>query len=169
MSERRTEIVVENSGLYVNGTIVSSAMMIDAYLPCLGPPSRTFSAGGPPPVGFRNNHVHAYDDIGVYLTEHHATRLIAEINLEFSLDDNDFQLANPFRGVLRINAQSFDSDSIDTLLKSPFIREDYFAGLYSGRVASTAIFVSTLRRRNRMGKRRGTRYVTKVSLCESRD
>ncbi len=168
MSERRTEIVVENSGLYVNGTIVSSAMMIDAYLPCLGPPSRTFSAGGPPPVGFRNNHVHAYDDIGVYLTEHHATRLIEGINLLFSLDANHFELANPFRGVLRINAQSFDSDSIDTIMKSPFIRED-FAGQYSGRVASTAIFVSTLRRRNRMGKRRGTRYVTKVSLCESRD
>jgi hypothetical protein len=93
---------VTDAGLLLNGVAIDREIDLATYQQALGPPSSTISAGGPAPVGHRNNQIHLYDDRGIYLTEHHATRLIGSINFVFECRDAAFSVSHAYDGELLV-------------------------------------------------------------------
>ena len=49
------------------------------YAAVLETPARTEEPSPPAPYGHRNNQIHLFDDLGLYLIEHHATRLVVAV------------------------------------------------------------------------------------------
>ena len=68
----------------------------------LGPPSRIEAMGLPAPIGHRNNQVHFYDDLGLYLNEHHDTFLIQAVTFVLWCEEAAFRPKNEIKGDLRI-------------------------------------------------------------------
>jgi hypothetical protein len=78
------QVLISPNDVRLNDFAVTSPCAGEDYCEVLGRPSR-IDAGEPAPIGFRNNQVWYFDDIGVYLMEHHATRLITSIGFVFNL------------------------------------------------------------------------------------
>jgi hypothetical protein len=68
----------------------------------LGQPNRTIEPSPPAPYGHRNNHIHLYDHLGLYLNEHHATGLIGEVTFVLDPTEVPFPVGCPFAGRLRV-------------------------------------------------------------------
>ncbi len=83
----------------------SEPQRLDAFVKILGQPSRVFSGKTPAPVGHRNNHLHFYDDLGLYLHEHHATYLIGGVCVVFEPGEAFFPTTEPFTGELYVAGQ----------------------------------------------------------------
>lgn len=74
------------SSVSFNGVTLHCGTPLDQYRFVLGEPSRTDDLGPPAPFGHRNNQVHFYDDLGVFLAEHHLTRLIEGVGIVLDAD-----------------------------------------------------------------------------------
>lgn len=96
------QVHVTDVGLTLDGVVIEREVDLATYEQALGCPSSTISAGGPPPVGHRNNQIHLYHREGIYLTEHHATRLIGSICFVFDCREAVLPLSNAYNGELHI-------------------------------------------------------------------
>jgi hypothetical protein len=70
---------VSFDGLWLAGKRFAVPATLDQYVEVLGTPSKTIEAGPPAPWGHRNHQIHIFDDLGLYLNEHHVTALIGEV------------------------------------------------------------------------------------------
>lgn len=86
------------AGLSIDGVTFDRGLPLESYSLVIGPPSRTISPGPPAPCGHRNNQIHFYDEIGIYLNEHHATFLIKEVNVLLAPEHTRFPTKEPFLG-----------------------------------------------------------------------
>lgn len=86
----------------IDGKVILPDQQLPFFQSTLGPPDRTIAAGPPAPVGHRNNHVHLYDRLGLYLNEHHATREIQAVSFVWNLERGPFPPRNPFCGTIRL-------------------------------------------------------------------
>jgi hypothetical protein len=80
------------------------------FIEVLGEPSKTISAGGPPPAGHRNNQIHFYDEMGISLNEHHATCLIQGVNVVFEPKEVPFPTQQSFGGELLIGGKPLNAE-----------------------------------------------------------
>ena len=163
MSEQLLLATTAADGLTICGRVFDRKLPSRRYQDVLGTPSRTIHAGPPPPAGHLNNQVHVFDSLGIYLTEHHASRLIESVNFVFDPASCPFPIKKAFHGVLRIDGQPIDLDTRERDLDSrSFVRD--LAGEYSVTYKNCWIGVST-NRRCEDGKRRSPRHVARVSVC----
>ena len=92
------QAVVTSDGLMINGHRLYGQVMLNRYEEAFGRPTRSFPAGPPAPVGHRNNQVHVFDTKGIYLTEHHASRLIQSVNFVLDPTESLFPIQAGFDG-----------------------------------------------------------------------
>jgi hypothetical protein len=104
-------IVADLSASYVliNGARFQTSCPAEEIYSVLGQPSRILSTGMPAPYGHRNNQRHVYDDVGIYLLEHHARQTIDGICFVFNPSDEANSPESPFLGTLTIAGQPCDS------------------------------------------------------------
>jgi hypothetical protein len=153
-----------SDGLVVNGVAFDAELPLERYEVAFGRPSRTIAASPPAPYGHRNNQVHLYDDDGIYLTEHHASRLIQSVNFIFNPGDSPFPIEAAFRGKLSVGGRQYRPDMTEADLDLKLLSRD-LAGNYSVRFKGCWVGVSLKGRRNARGKRQRPRYLVCVSVC----
>ena len=93
----------------LNGLSIRQAMPASVFHDLLGTPDRIIAAGSPAPDGHRNNHIHIYDHLGIYINEHHYTYLLSSVTFVLSPEFSSFQPTNPFSGTLEIGSLSITS------------------------------------------------------------
>jgi hypothetical protein len=156
--------VVAADGLTINGQVFDKKLPLERYQEVLGSPSRTIDAGPPAPVGHRNNQVHVFDSEGIYLTEHHASRLIESVNFVFDPADSLFPIEGTFGGHLEVDGQSIRAGMLERDLDPARLTRD-LPGEYSVKHENCWIGISAQGRRDSHGKRRNPRCVVRVSVC----
>lgn len=153
----------------LNGCAFEREGQLKEYIDALGCEPRTADAGDEPaPVGHRNNQFHLFESLGVYLTEHHATRLIQSINFALVPEECPGPISSAFSGKLRIGSVAISSGMKESDYPSdaPIKFESAIAGSWKSVGKGLSIYISTLGRK-RPGQKRRTkvRYITFVSLC----
>jgi len=88
------------SGVSLDGLEFTHGEFLNEYERLLGTPTRSEMPGPPPPYGHRNNVIHFYDDLGILLREHHATRLIEGIDFLLDPSTSYFPTSSPYSGEL---------------------------------------------------------------------
>jgi hypothetical protein len=164
MYAKDIEAVAGADGLTINGQVFDKKLPLERYEQILGLPSRTIDAGPPAPVGHRNNHVHVFDSEGIYMTEHHASRLIESVNFVFDPADSPFPIGGTFHGNLEVDGQRIRSGMLERDLDPAQMTRD-LPGEYSVKHKHCWIGISAQGRRDSHGKRRKPRYVVRVSVC----
>ena len=164
MATRLIRAEVAAAGFTIDGFVLKGELPLQQYLEVLGPPERSFGAGQPAPAGFRNNQVHAYDKLGIYLTEHHATALIQSVNFVFDGAKCPFDIQKPYRGELVVNGSSFRVGMLERELGLNQLQSD-LPGEYHLETVDYWIGVSTQARRTKSGARSKVREITRVSIC----
>lgn len=91
-------------GLVLNGVLFDRATPPAGYEAVLGTPSRVVDAGRrPAPPGHRNNQVHLYDELGLYLLEHHATGDVRGVEFALTRGGCSFEPNRAFSGHLTVD------------------------------------------------------------------
>src|SRR5689334_17924441 len=153
-----------SDGLSLNGHSLDCKLPPGVYWGILGPPTRTFEPSPPAPYGHRNNQIHIYDSEGIYLTEHHASRLIDSINFIFDPSDSPFPIECSYRGSLVIDGQLFSIDMPEKTIVINGLSQD-LRGAYRIKFQNCSVWISTKGRRGADRKRKKPRYVVCVSVC----
>lgn len=164
MTAKQIDAVVTADGLAINGYVIDEKLPLEHYQEILGIPSRTIAAGPPAPAGHRNNQVHVFDAEGIYLTEHHASRLIESVNFIFDPTESAFPIESAFCGNLKIDRNQLLSNMSEAHLDAALFDRD-LPGEYSIKYKKCWVGVSAKGRRDSNGKRRSPRYVVRVSVC----
>lgn len=164
MTSNRFVAVATADGLSINGQLFDSKLPLERYQDVLGPPSRIIEAGQPAPYGHRNNHVHVFDSEGIYLTEHHASRLIESVNFIFEPAESPFPIERAFDGSLVVDGQTIRAGTSEGDIESAHLTRD-LPGEYSVKLMKCWIGISAKGRCDGRGKRRKPRYVVRVSVC----
>lgn len=164
MAAKGIDAVATADGLALNGCAFDKKLPLERYQEVLGPPSRTFDAGAPAPVGHRSNRVHVFDSAGIYLTEHHASRLVESVNFVFDTAESPFPIERAFCGDLKVGGQRLRPNMAEADLEPALFARD-LPGEYSVRHKNCWIGVSAKGRRDVNGKRRNPRYVVRTSVC----
>lgn len=94
---------VSLDGLFLNGRLFDSPVQLPEYTAVLGVPTRTEEPSPLAPYGHRNNQIHLFDDLGLYLIEHHAMRAIGSVVFVLWLEESPFRPAREFAGLLKID------------------------------------------------------------------
>ncbi|SRR6266700_4376651 len=164
MITKQVDVVASENGLCINGTLIDKEQPLERYREVLGIPNRIIDAGPPPPVGHRSNRVHVFDSLGVYLTEHHASRLIESVNFVFDPSDSAFPIERAFGGDLKVDGQHLRANLPESHIDRSRFAHD-LPGEYSVKHKNCWIGISAKGRRGADGKRREPRYVVRVSVC----
>ena len=90
------------NSLVLAGMSISRALPASSFHDTLGTPDRIISRGQPAPVGHRNNQIHVYDSLGLYINEHHFTCLLSSVTFVLDPAHSSFPTLNPFCGNLDI-------------------------------------------------------------------
>jgi hypothetical protein len=164
MTAKRIDAIVTTDGLTINGLLFDCKLPPERYQDVLGLPTRTIDAGPPAPYGHRNNQVYVFDSKGIYMTEHHSSRLIESVNFIFDPADSPFPIERAFDGNLEFNGQSICSAMTEAEFEPAQMTRD-FPGEYSVKLGNCWIGISALGRRDDRGKRGNPRYLVRVSVC----
>lgn len=164
MTAKHIEAVAAAQGLTISGYVFNKKLPVHSYQCVLGLPSRTIDAGPPAPAGYRNNQVHVFDTDGMYLTEHHASKLIESVNFVFDPAESPFPIEGAFCGDLKVNGQSIRSNMPEDDLDLTLLARE-LPGEYSVKYEKCWIGISAKGRRDFSGKRKKPRYVVEVSVC----
>lgn len=164
MTTQRIQAVASEDGLTINGHVFNKKLPLECYRGALGLPSHTIDAGPPAPAGYRNNQVHVFDSAGIYLTEHHASRLIESVNFVFDPADSPFPIAEAFPADLTIDGRPIHTGmSEDDLDRKLFARD--LSGEFSVKFENCWVGLSAKERRNSNGKQEKPRFVIRASVC----
>ena len=108
--------------------------------------------------------MHFFDAEGIYLTEHHKSRLIESVNFILEPTESPFAIESSFNGSLVVNGQQIRTGMLEEeLVLANLIRD--LAGEYSQLLGNLWVGVSAKARRDATGKRKGPRQVVRVSVC----
>lgn len=156
--------------LHLDDTAIVSAGPVAFFHEILGAPSRVTSGATPAPAGHRNNQIHIYDSLGVYLTEHHYTYQVEAVTFVFAVDESPFPLAEPFSGTLRLGAAVVRPGMDESFLGQcslPFAEQ--LRGSWTLDEGVVWIGVDTMGRRLPSGRRSKRRFIITVSACLQHD
>jgi len=92
--------------LLLNGRLFKLARAAAEYRVALGVADRVEEPSPPAPYGHRNDQIHLFDEFGLYLIEHHATRLVGSVVFVLWLEESPFKPAREFTGSLTIGGVS---------------------------------------------------------------
>jgi hypothetical protein len=94
-------------GLLLNGRLFQSPVEPTAYAAVLESPARVVEPSPPAPYGHRNNQIHLFDELGLYLIEHHATRLVDAVVFVLWLEESAFKPGCEYLGELTVGGVRF--------------------------------------------------------------
>jgi hypothetical protein len=164
----RTHASITLEGLYLNGIEFSTPMPVANYVAAIGTSTRIIDAGAPAPVGHRNNQIHLYDGIGIYLNEHHATGLIQALTFILWLEEATFPTRQTFDGDLVVGGVCVGPGMREGVLAASTIRfHETIAGQWSAKEGGIYVGAKTIGRRGNSGRRSKVRLLVDVSICFS--
>jgi hypothetical protein len=156
--------------LYLNDTAIVSAGPVPFFHELLGSPSRVYSGAQPAPAGHRNNQIHIYDSLGLYLNEHHCTYQISAVTFVFVPDESPFPPAQPFSGELQLGETALRPGMDESVLNGcalPLLQK--LRGSWTLEDGTVWISVDTMGRKTRSGRRGKRRFVIAVNACLPKD
>ncbi|WP_425396551.1 hypothetical protein [Aeoliella sp.] len=164
-------VLIEATGATINGMPIQAADSVARFHSLFGTPTRIDPAGPPAPAGHRNNYIHFYDHLGVYLNEHHFTYQIQEVGFVLDIDEAAHPTERPFTGQLHVGGITLSpSATEDTLAESSLSFTSKLRGSWSTEIQSglpgISIYVSidSNGRRLPSGRRSKVRQLLSVSL-----
>lgn len=98
---------VSLDGVLLNGRLFQTPVHPSEYVAVLESPDRVVEPLPPAPYGHRNNQIHLFDELGLYLIEHHATRLVDAVVFVLWLEESAFKPECEYSGELRIGGVRF--------------------------------------------------------------
>ena len=162
-------VSIDLSGVTLNGHPFNTAGPLQPYVEALGDQPETKDAGDQPaPHGHRNNQFHLFHELGIYLTEHHAKRVIESVNIALEPMECPATPSRPFSGTLSIAGVEIKRGMTETdYPSSAAIKfESQLAGSWRSVGKGLPIYLSTIglklpgqRRRSR------ARSIVLVSVC----
>jgi hypothetical protein len=164
MTAKRIDAMATEAGLMINGHLYNTKLPLKFYYDALGPPDQTIDAGLPAPAGHRSNQVHVFSADGIYLTEHHSSRLIESVNFVFDPADCAFPIEEVFEGNLNIEGLQLRTNMSENDLDLSLFARD-LPGEYSLKYDNCWVGISAKGHRDSQGKRRKPRYIAEVSVC----
>jgi hypothetical protein len=93
---------VSENEFVIDGVPFSETVSPGDYCSVLGSPSRICELGGPAPVGFRHNEAWYFDDLGLVLLQHHASRLVTEVTVELTPEYSIRPTNSAYRGSINV-------------------------------------------------------------------
>jgi hypothetical protein len=159
---------VSLNGLRLNGRLFSSPVEPPEYVAVLGVPGRVTEPSTPAPFGHRNNQIHLFDEFGLYLIEHHATRLVDAVVFVLWLEKSPFKPANKFCGLLTVGGvRVFPGMLVKEFSHSTISFEGPILGLWSAEKKGVWIGFQAGGIRQRSGSRGKRSRFENVSVCFS--
>jgi hypothetical protein len=96
-------------GLLLNGRLFQSPVRPAEYSVALETSARVVEPTPPAPFGHRNNQIHLFDELGLYLIEHHKTRLVDSVVFVLWQEEATFKPLHEYSGELTIGSVRFFS------------------------------------------------------------
>ena len=160
-------VFVSLNGLWLCGQHFFTAVPLSNYGGILGPPTRTIDPGPPAPYPHRNNQIHIYDHLGIYLNEHHVDSQIQEIVFVLEAGESTFPIKTGFSQGLRVcdfillpGMREKDFPSGVSIVFQPVLRGIYKAEGNKG----IRLGIRTIGHRTRLRRRTKERYIVEVSV-----
>ena len=154
-------------GLLLNGRLFESPVQPSEYAAVLESPVRVVEPSPPAPYGHRNNQIHLFDEFGLYLIEHHATRLVDGVVFVLWLEESAFKPTREYAGELLIGGVRFFPGMIEKDYSDGSIAfEGSILGLRAKR-NGIWIGLNTRRMRRPSGRRGKDARFVDVSVCFS--
>jgi hypothetical protein len=157
---------VSLDGLLLNNRLFRSPVSPTEYAIALGSTFRVVEPTPPAPYGHRNNQIHLFDDLGLYLIEHHKTQLVDAVVFVLWLDEAAFKPKNEYTGDLMIGGVRFfpgtgpeDIADCRVKFKGPSL------GLWHATKKGIEIDLRTIGIRQRNGRRGKRLRFIDVSIC----
>jgi hypothetical protein len=94
-------------GLLLNGRLFQLPAQPSEYSAVLQTAARVVEPAPLAPFGHRNNQIHLFDELGLYLIEHHATRLVDAVVFVLWLEESAFKPVREYSGQLTIGSVPF--------------------------------------------------------------
>jgi hypothetical protein len=149
--------------VWIQGVEIRSPRLLEEYEPMLGRPSRSIEASSTTaPVGHRNNQIHFYDECGLYLLEHHFTRLILGIHIVFDPARSVQSPECAFTGTLEVGGIILNADSTfrDLLRNDAIAYTTHFKDGVYAEGPNVTIDMSTRDRRSTKNRQRKNTIAT---------
>jgi hypothetical protein len=138
------------------------------YASVLASPPRVVEPLPPAPYEHRNNQIHLFDDLGLYLIEHHATRLVDVVVFVLWLEESAFKPVCEYSGELTIGGVRFFPGMTPRDYSDGTIAFERPAlGLWSACRDRIWIGLNTKGMRQRSGRRGKRLRFVDVSVCFS--
>lgn len=162
--------VIDAGQFTLNGRSFRDAAPLGRFHDVLGCPDRIEAVGQSAPVGHRNNQIHFYDELGLYLNEHHYTYSITAVTFVLWREEAAFRLRNEINGQLRLggiemNPGITELDLQDT--KIPFVSE--LRGTWHFESDELWIGFDSKGEKGPTGRRSKRRRIVSVSVCLKHD
>lgn len=162
--------IIDADQFILNGRALRDAEPVQAFHELLGRPTRIEPAGQPAPVGHRNNQIHLYDNLGLYLIEHHFTFLVDAVTFVFWREEAAFATERDFTGDLRVGhidvkPGMMESDMRGTTI--PFVSQ--LTGSWSFKSDDLWVGIDTKGEKRSTGRRSKRRRIVSVSVCLKHD
>jgi hypothetical protein len=139
----------------------------------LGPPSRIDTGATPAPVGFRNNHIYVFDEIGIHVIQHHYTRRACALDITLDVTEDRFRFTpkSPFTGDLLFDQSKMPLRASEApfLNASPSAFKHFIAGHFSATFDGFLIGLFFTGRRLASGRRSKHRQIVSVSISWPHD
>ncbi len=156
---------VSLESLTLNGQVLCSKLPPAKYYDLLGSTVRLIEPQPPAPWGHRNNQIHMFDNQGLYLIEHHATRLVDSVVIVLWLEEAPFQPASEFCGPLTVGGvHVFPGMAEDEFVGGTITFVESLRGEWNAKGA-VYVALSTKGKKQPTKRRTKRRYFVYVSIC----
>lgn len=163
-------VVIDADRFELSGRAIRDAQSVAVMHGLLGLPDRIEPAGPPAPFGHRNNQIHFYDRLGLYLNEHHYTCLVQAITFVLWREEAAFVPVQEFDGDLRVGGTPvtpgmFESDMHGTAI--PFVSQ--LRGTWHFKSDHLWIGYDSKGPKRPSGRRSKNRRLISLSVCLKHD
>jgi hypothetical protein len=159
---------VSLDGLLLNGRLFRSPARPAEYSVVLETPVRVVEPSPPAPFGHRNNQIHLFDELGLYLIEHHATRLVDAVVFVLWQEESAFKPLCEYSGELTVGSvRLFPGMAPRDYSGGTIAFQGPVLGLWSARRDGIWIGLNARRMRQPNGRRGKRLRFVDVSICFS--
>jgi hypothetical protein len=147
--------------------LIAEPLPLERYVAAIGRPTNSISAEQPAPHGYRNNEIHLYDQLGLYLNEDHATRTIGEVTFVLDESRSTFPIEKPLQGELDVGGVLFHSGMTEQEYprKATIKFECVLPGKWKAEKRGIAIYLSASKEKSSSARRTHGRTFNEVSIC----
>jgi hypothetical protein len=122
----------------------------------------------PAPYGHRNNQIHLFDELGVYLIEHHATRMVNAVVFVLWLEESAFKPTREYNNELLVGGVRFFPGMTERdYARGTIVFEGPILGLWMAKKDGISIGLNAKGTRQPSGRRGKRLRFVDVSVCFS--